>query len=117
MRVFRIDETNNEEVKEFGSQGTFVASIVDVLAGASLKWFWFDPYSKVGSHKAGSPLIYIVINGEGWVHAGQMEPIQVTLGDCIFWDTGDLVEIGSDAEMQVIAIESRLPAPNAFQLS
>lgn len=87
------------------------------MAGASLKWFWFDPYRKVGVHNAESPLVYLVINGKGWVHVEQKEPVQITMNDCIFWDTGDLVEIGSDAGMQVIAIESRLPAADAFQIS
>lgn len=75
------------------------------------------PYSKVGAHKAESPLVYLVINGEGWVRVEQKEPVLITMNDCIFWDKGDLVEIGSDAGMQVIAIESRLPAANTFHIS
>jgi hypothetical protein len=39
------------------------------------------------------------------------------MNDCIFLDTGDLVEIGSDAGMQVIAIESRVPAADTFHIS
>lgn len=115
MKISRLEGSKTEEIQEYDSQGVFVASIIDTLVGASLKWLWFDPHSKVGSHEAISSLIYIVINGEGWIQVEQMEPISVITGDCVLWDPGDLIALGSDTGMQVIAVESRLPEVSAFQ--
>ncbi|MCL4559109.1 MAG: hypothetical protein M1281_00650 [Chloroflexi bacterium] len=116
MRTLHIDETNNLAIKEYGSQETYLASIFDVLGGASLKWLWFDPHSKVGAHKAESPQVYIIIEGEGWAIGEQIEPIPLISGDYVYWDKGDRLEVGSDSGMQVLSIESSIPEASIFRI-
>jgi hypothetical protein len=117
MRIFHIDPSQNEEVKAFHSQGAYLSPIVEVLAGAAIQWLWFDPHSHMGLHKTESPLIYIVVEGTGWVITEQIEPMEISCQDYVFWDIGDWCELGTDDGMQVIAIESCLPEPNVFKVS
>jgi hypothetical protein len=116
MRIFQINQSQNEEVKEFDSQGAYISPIVEVIAGATIHWLWFDPHSIIGLHKTESPLIYIVAEGDGWVRGEQIEPMEVSSQDCVFWDSGELCEVGTATGMQVIAIESRQPEVNDFKV-
>jgi hypothetical protein len=116
MKIFHINPSQNEEVTAFKSQGLYLSPIVEVLESAAIHWLWFDPHSHMGLHRTESPLIYIVVEGSGWVKTEQIEPVEITYQDYVFWDTGDLCEVGTDDGMQVIAIESCRPEPNVFKV-
>jgi hypothetical protein len=114
MRIFRIESGNVHEIREHGSSSVFLSSIVEVMRSAAIAWMHFDPRGFIGGHSLTSPQIFLIVEGDGWVRSNQPEPIPVSMGDGVFWDTGDWQEVGSDNGMMVILIESKLPDPAAF---
>jgi len=114
MRIFQIESETGYEIKEHGSTNVFLSSVVDVERSTAIHWMRFDPQGSIGGRYLTSPQIFLIVEGDGWVKSNNPEPIPVTMGDGIFWDTGEWHEAGSESGMTVILIESKLPDPAAF---
>lgn len=60
----------------------------------------------VGYHEATVPQMLIIIEGEGWVRAGEEAKVMVTAGDIVFWEKGEGHETTTNSGMKAIIIES-----------
>ena len=60
----------------------------------------------VGYHDANVPQMLIIIEGEGWVRAGDDPKVKVTAGNAVLWEKGEGHETTTDKGMKAIVIES-----------
>jgi quercetin dioxygenase-like cupin family protein len=60
----------------------------------------------VGYHEATVPQVLIILEGEGWVRAGEDAKERVKTGDVIIWEKGEGHETTTSKGMKAIVIES-----------
>lgn len=110
MKMIRFGPERSRQVDLYGSR--FEMTPVHAVPGAFFVGAMYIPAGGlVGYHPATSPQLFMVVQGSGWVRAGDDGERQpVTAGDAAFWEEGEMHEAGSDEGMQVIVLEYGLPA-------
>lgn len=73
---------------------------------AHIGCMYLEPNGIIGLHKACSPQLLLVANGQGWVRGDSEDKVQVTVGDAVFWEAGEWHETKTEAGLNAIVIES-----------
>ena len=106
MRIFRYQESG-QPIDRFSSRGASLTKILQIQAEASVHWLFLKPGGLIGYHPAVENQLFLIVEGGGWVRAGQ-EPAQpVSTGQAVFWEAGEWHESGTESGMAVLALEGR----------
>lgn len=110
MRMIRFGQERSRPIDLYGSN--FEMTPVHAVPGAFFVGAMYIPAGGlVGCHPAACPQLFMVVQGSGWVRAGEGgERVPVSAGDAAFWEAGEMRESGSDEGMNVIVLEYDLPA-------
>ncbi|MBI1743366.1 hypothetical protein HYR54_09940 [Candidatus Acetothermia bacterium] len=79
----------------------------------SVAILYFEAHGEIHEHDAFHPILFLVINGNGFVRVGgpQAEILKVSAGDAVLWPAKVLHKAWTNGEpMQAIAIEYLNPA-------
>ncbi|GAC1632862.1 MAG: hypothetical protein NVS4B2_18020 [Chloroflexota bacterium] len=64
-----------------------------------------EPGGSVGYHPTATYQLFAVVEGAGWVRAGDADRVSLTVGEAAFWDPGEGHEAGTETGMTAIVVE------------
>jgi quercetin dioxygenase-like cupin family protein len=119
MKIYRFDAEVGKSISKYESRNFIMSRIArfeesEPFAGMSIGCMHIGPDGVVGWHQAACPQLFLVVQGEGWVKAGESDKLPIKAGYAAFWETGEFHESGSDTGMTVIVIESEALTPDKF---
>lgn len=114
MKIYRFDRTVARPLHAFDSAEAYLARGFRTTAPAQIGCFYLEPGGRIGYHPATVPQLLLVVQGEGWVRAGDGERVPVAAGDAVFWEAGEWHETGTDTGLVALPIESTGLEPGAY---
>ena len=60
----------------------------------------------VGFHDTTVPQMLIILEGAGWVRAGEEEKVKIAAGDVVLWEKGEGHETTTEKGLKAIVIET-----------
>ena len=114
MHIFRFDRDSARPIPAFGSTNAYIARGVRTPGPTQIGCFYLEPGGVVGYHQATCPQLLLVVQGEGWVRAGDGARVPVKAGDALFWEAGEWHETGTDSGLTALPIEAEGLNPGQF---
>lgn len=109
MEIIRFGQERARPISVFGSN--FEMARVHAAGGELFVGAMYIPAGGlVGYHPATCSQLFMVVQGSGWVRAGDGKRLPVAAGDAALWQKGEKHEAGSDDGMNVIVVEYEIPA-------
>jgi quercetin dioxygenase-like cupin family protein len=99
------------DVRDWGSSGVRARYLA---RGAAVRvvQLEFAPGGRLGRHPAGSPQLFAVVSGAGWVAAADGHRRPVAAGDAVLWERGEAHESGAGgAAMIAVVVQAEGLAP------
>ena len=107
MKIFRFDRDTGRAVDRFNSSGFVLTNVAFLLEEVNLHYAYLEPQGVIGYHKANMPQLFLVIHGEGWVRGESPEKAAIQTGQAVYWEDGELHEIGTETGMTAIILEAQ----------
>lgn len=117
MRLFRFGAETGKPITQFGSLNVALARLVQLNGAARVDCMVIGPNGVVGYHPASGDQLFLVVQGEGIVRAGEDAPVVIRAGEAAFWQAGELHETTSEAGLTAIVIEAEQLDPARFMLN
>ena len=115
MRIFRFDSEVGKPIEKFGSSNLIITRIVSFTGSVHINCFHLEAKGLVGYHQAVVPQLFLVVDGKGWVRAGDSSERQIIAkGQAAYWDKEEWHESGTDDGMTVIVVEGDTLDPMPF---
>ncbi len=114
MKLYRFDRGVAKPIPAFASVNAFIARGVRTTAPTQVGCFYLEPGGVLGYHQATVPQLLLVVQGEGWVRAGDGDRIPVSAGDAVFWEAGEWHETGTETGLVGLPVESDGLEPGQF---
>ena len=114
MQIFRFDREAARPIPAFGSTKAFIARGVRSPGSTQIGCFYLEPGGVIGYHQATCPQLLLVVQGEGWVRAGESGRVAVKTGDAVFWEAGEWHETGTDTGLMALPVEAEGLNPGQF---
>ena len=107
MRIIRFDpDVSGRELTAFGSSGVLFSVLARSSGEGQSICFQVEPGGGIGRHPAAVPQLFVVVEGDGWVKAGE-EEARVEAGQAVLWEAGEDHESGAGPNgMTVIVLEA-----------
>jgi quercetin dioxygenase-like cupin family protein len=115
MRIIRADANTVREIADWDSHGVAMWRISEFSdnEGTRVTLGRYEAGSVLGSHPTGSWQAFALVDGTGWVEAGNGERTPVTAGDIVVWEPGEEHASGSEHGMRVCIVQTtRDPLPD-----
>lgn len=103
MRTFSFGRQLGRHISRFGSDFT-IARLIHT-DGMHVGCMYIPPNGGVGYHPATTYQLFAVIEGAGWVRAGDGERMPIRAGEAAFWEPGEEHEARTDGGMTAIVVE------------
>jgi quercetin dioxygenase-like cupin family protein len=103
-RTFRFDAELGRRITQYGSD--FVMSRLFHSADIHVGCMRLGPGGRIGMHRASTPQLLAVVEGQGWTRGEDGEKTPISAGGAIFWEQGEMHETGTDSGMMAIVIEA-----------
>lgn len=104
MRVLRYDR-GEHEVTGQASRALHATRIAELTERATATCLALGPGGLIGTHRAGSHQVLLIVAGRGWVAGDDGVHIAVTAGDAAYWAPGEVHTTGTDDGLTAIALE------------
>lgn len=89
----------------YGSKGARVSPLA-WSAAVSVDRVELDPGGCLAMHPAGSPQLFLVVEGEGTVATEYAPPEPVAAGSAVWWDAGELHETRSETGLVALVVQA-----------
>jgi quercetin dioxygenase-like cupin family protein len=111
MKFFRFDAEVGREINQYGSVNFILSAVAHITAEARISCIHLGKKGAVGYHRAASPQLFLIVQGQGWVRNDTSGRIDVKPGQAVFWENGEWHESGTDTGLMAIMIESEILNP------
>jgi quercetin dioxygenase-like cupin family protein len=105
LKIIRLDEITGKNITQYGSD-LIMRKILMTKQASHVGVMDLKENGLVGYHDATIPQLLIIVEGEGWVRAGDEAEVKVTAGDVVLWEKGEGHETTTENGMKAIVIES-----------
>jgi quercetin dioxygenase-like cupin family protein len=107
VRVIKGRAAIATAITEWGSRGVGVGVVSEYADQpfARVQMVRFEPGGTIGAHPTGPWQVFAVVEGSGWVRAGDIRA-DVVAGDVVVWEPGEQHDSGSDAGMLVCIVQT-----------
>lgn len=106
MRLLRFDASRGRTIASLDSRGATL-NVIDRVQGAlQIALLHLEPGGEIGSHPAAGRQLFLVVQGEGWVQAGDQPPVPVKPGLAALWERGERHGAGSETGLVAVVLES-----------
>lgn len=113
MQIFRFGQETGEIITQFDSN-FIISRILLTDKPAHIGCMHLESNGIIGFHKALSPQLLLVVNGQGWVSCDSEDKVHVAIGDAVFWGEGEWHETQTESGLTAIVIESDELSPTRF---
>ncbi len=72
----------------------------------------FEPHGKIGEHQAGFDQLFLVVQGRGWASGADGRRVELSAGQGVYFERGELHSKGSDIGMMAIMVQATSIEPN-----
>jgi len=107
MKVISQKELNKHEITNFKSSNSFASSLLKGFSECQITFMELKSNGVIGLHQAVSDQIFIVLEGRGIISDKLNQQVEITNGDCIFWQKGEWHQTTSIQGLQAIIIEGK----------
>lgn len=114
MKIFRFDGQVGKPITQFGSLNVALARLVQLNGVARVDCMIIGHNGVIGYHPASGDQLFLVVQGEGSVRAGDEAPVAIRAGEAAFWQAGEGHETTSNAGLTAIVIEAEQLDPARF---
>jgi quercetin dioxygenase-like cupin family protein len=111
MQMYRFDRDVSHQVTQYGSRELLMSGLACCDSAARLDVMHIGPTGLVASHEATANQLFVVVQGNGWVRAGDGPETPIVAGQAAFWQGGEWHESGSSNGMLVIVLEGESVDP------
>ncbi|WP_042224356.1 cupin domain-containing protein [Oceanobacillus manasiensis] len=115
MKKFRFDKQVGTHITHYESN--FWLSRILQIENKNVQIFCMhlEAEGVIGAHAAQVEQLLLIIQGEGVVSGGSdQKKMKVSMGDAVFWETGEWHETKTEKGMTAIAIEGEGIDPGKF---
>lgn len=105
MRIIHLDEVTGKHITQYDSS-FIMRKLLMTDQPSHVGVMDLGENGIVGYHEATVPQMLIILEGEGWVRAGEKAKVKVTAGDVVLWDKWEGHETTTDSGLKAIVIES-----------
>jgi quercetin dioxygenase-like cupin family protein len=116
VKLFRLDMDRTEVVSIAGATGVSVGGLIELPGDIAVNLLRFATHSRLSSHAAGRPQLFVVVAGDGWVSGDDGTRSAIRTGEAAFWRLGEIHESGSDEGMTCIVVQApQLDLPSGLE--
>lgn len=90
---------------EYDAEGVTLTTLAET-DGLRVTVATFDPGGTIGEHPAGTPQIFHVVSGRGWVSGDAGDRVRILAGEHVVWDAGERHASGSHGGMVAVIVQS-----------
>ncbi|QTD42561.1 cupin domain-containing protein [Sporosarcina sp. Te-1] len=105
MKIIRTDEIEGKELSQYDSK-MLMRKILMTDHPSHIAIVELSEGGNIGYHEATVPQLFLVLEGEGWVRAGNEPEVKVTTGDIVLWRKGEEHQTVSPSGMKALFVES-----------
>ena len=105
MKIFRFDSGVGGSVDLYNSSGFIISKVVHLIEEAVINCAYLGAYGVIGYHQAILPQLFLVVQGEGWVHGEESDRTRIRAYQAAYWEKGEWHESGTETGMTAIIIE------------
>lgn len=105
MEICSLDACPSRALTKFGSS----EAVISFVAGdenASIVRMELAAGGCIGSHVAPTEQLFIVVSGAGRVQSGDSPPAEISAGDVVRWEAGEVHETTSESGLVALVVES-----------
>ncbi|ULO06555.1 cupin [Paenibacillus sp. 19GGS1-52] len=107
MKIYDFTKEAGKSIEAFGSQQLIMSRILSESYSAHVGCMHLGEKGVIGWHQAPVAQLFLVVNGEGWVRAGQTAEVPISVGYAAYWTQGEWHETRTDQGLIAIIIESQ----------
>jgi quercetin dioxygenase-like cupin family protein len=100
-----------EPIRAYSARGASSTQLADGDGEAHVHWLRFEAGGEIPRHEAGFGQLFFVLTGSGWVEGGDGQRAEVSAGDAVFFERGELHAKGSAAGMTALMVQVRELSP------
>lgn len=109
MDGFDFDLGGGRPISDYESRGaswTMFASSLTTPCRYSVGWMNITAGGVLGSHPAGMRQLFVVTGGSGWVSGADGERREISAGQAVAWESGEMHESGSATGMTALIVQA-----------
>lgn len=108
MRILNLVGAASHMIGQYGSREATVQPIGNFNAEGHAVIIRIAPGGVLGLHEAASQQLFIILAGEGWVSAGDSDPVSIRTGQAVLWDAGEQHETRSVEGLTALVLEGNV---------
>lgn len=105
MRIFHFNAQSTRAITEYGSHNATVLPLFRHSNDVFTVIIRVEAGGALGYHQAVGEQLFMVIEGSGWVRAGDDAKVPISAGQAAFWQSGEWHETTTDTGLTAIVIE------------
>lgn len=114
MRLFRFDAAIGHPIARFESRASVMTGIQRAEGQYQLGCLRLGPDGVLGYHQATTRQLLLVVEGSGWVRAGDEPRQAIVAGHAAYWEPGEWHETTTDTGLTAFILESDTLDPGQF---
>jgi len=105
MRIIEFSLRKLEPITQFQSTGAAGAILAIGEGNTRVHYLRFEPAGQIGEHLTGFAQMFLIIQGKGWVMAGDGRRVDLAAGQGAFFERGERHAKGSDTGMTALMVQ------------
>ena len=105
MRIIEFSPQEMQPITQFQSSGAASTILAAGEGNSRVHGLCFEPGGQIGGHPTGLAQLFLIVRGGGWAVGRDGRRVDLTAGQCVFFERGEQHAKGSDTGMTALMVQ------------